>query len=51
MQASLFRGDLHDVLERYRLCSSHYEADVVVRLTGDCPFIDPFSLTRSSMLF
>ncbi len=37
----VFRGDLHDVLERFRACSAQEKATTVVRLTGDCPLSDP----------
>lgn len=36
-----YRGDLHNVLKRYYDCAVHYQADTIVRLTGDCPIIDP----------
>jgi spore coat polysaccharide biosynthesis protein SpsF (cytidylyltransferase family)/UTP-glucose-1-phosphate uridylyltransferase len=36
-----FRGDLENVLKRYYDCATHYKADIIVRLTGDCPVIDP----------
>lgn len=34
-------GPLDDVLARYRIGAEQTNADVIVRLTGDCPFIDP----------
>lgn len=36
-----FRGDLNNVLKRFYDCATLYNADIVVRLTGDCPVIDP----------
>jgi glutamate-1-semialdehyde 2,1-aminomutase len=38
---AVFRGDLNDVLERFRVCAAHERPKVVVRLTGDCPLADP----------
>ena len=37
----VFRGDLEDVLERFRACAAREQAATVVRLTGDCPLSDP----------
>ena len=38
----VFRGSLNNVLSRFHDCALFYKAKSIIRITGDCPLIDPF---------
>jgi spore coat polysaccharide biosynthesis protein SpsF len=45
------RGSMHDVLDRYYQSAQKFQAEVVVRITADCPFIDPAEIDRVVEIF
>ncbi len=46
-----FRGDLNDVLKRFYDAAKHYKAKTIIRLTADCPLLDPSVVGQLLLLF
>ena len=45
-----YTGSEQDVLDRYYQAALHYQADRIVRITGDCPLVDPALIDQALAL-
>lgn len=52
IDCEVFRGSEEDVLDRFYQCSLKYpDYDAIIRVTGDCPLIDPVVIDEVISLF
>lgn len=47
----VFRGSENNVLDRFYQCAKKFNLDVIVRVTADCPLVDPFIIDQTIKLF
>lgn len=45
-RCDIIEGPLEDVLTRYVMAVSHFDSDYVVRITGDCPMLPSFIISK-----
>src|ERR1700690_1914620 len=50
-RVTCFRGSENDVLDRYYQAVRSHSADAVVRITSDCPLIDPELVDETIRVF
>jgi spore coat polysaccharide biosynthesis protein SpsF len=50
-RVSCFRGSEKDVLDRYYGAARHYDSQAIVRITSDCPLIDPEIVDKTVRAF
>ena len=50
LDVPFYRGSEEDVLSRYYEAALHYKGDLIVRVTSDCPLIDP-SIVDKALTF
>ena len=46
-----FCGSNNDVLDRYYKCAKKFSSDIIVRISSDCPFIDPTIIDQIILKF
>lgn len=51
LDVKCYRGSEDDVLDRFYQAAKTYQARVIVRITGDCPVIDPTVIDQTIGLF
>ena len=47
----VFRGNSDDVLLRYYDCAQSFSLDSIIRVTADCPLIDPSIVEKAISIF
>ena len=47
----VFRGSSEDVLDRYYECAKNFSLNTILRVTADCPLIDPNIVDKGLSLF
>lgn len=51
LNIDVFRGSESDVLDRYYKCAQFYNEKIIVRITSDCPLIDPIVIDECIQKF
>jgi len=51
LDIQFFRGSENDVLDRYYRCAEQFALSDIIRITGDCPLIDPHIIDDTIELY